>query len=181
MPPSIRPPPSSIRVFTPKRVAIFSRERQVDVAGAREQVRDASGAEEREVVVRHALRQDGDDVVPRDVVRLPREPAGGIDREREGGVVAPCNEVRPWWPVVLACDLRIGAYPLREGLHDDLLGAQPLRGDDAAQADDAVADDATRWPGRTRAMTAAWWPVPITSESVSSEGMRASPSVTSIG
>ena len=56
---------------------------------------------------------------------------------------------------------------------DDLLGAEALGGDHAAQADGAVADDGDAiLPGATPATTAAWWPVPITSESVSSDGMQ---------
>src|SRR3954471_16445947 len=37
---------------------------------------------------------------------------------------------------------------------------------------------ATRLPGPTLAVTAAWWPVPITSDSVRSEGIRASSALT---
>ena len=40
--------------------------------------------------------------------------------------------------------------------HDDLLGAEPLRGDHTAEADGAVADDSHRCPGATLAATAAW-------------------------
>ena len=58
---------------------------------------------------------------------------------------------------------------------DDPLRAEPLRGDHAAEADGAVADDggglAGADPGARRA---AWWPVAITSVSVSSDGISAS-------
>ena len=64
---------------------------------------------------------------------------------------------------------------------DDLLGPEALGGDDAAQADRAVADDGDACRRATRAATAAWWPVPITSESVSSDGISASSSPTSSG
>ena len=57
---------------------------------------------------------------------------------------------------------------------DDLLGAKPLRRDDAAEATAPSPTTATVWPGPTLATTAAWWPVPITSDSVSSEGISAS-------
>ena len=39
---------------------------------------------------------------------------------------------------------------------DDLLGAEPLCGDHAAETDGAVADDSHACPGATRATTAAW-------------------------
>ncbi|HEX2086484.1 MAG TPA: hypothetical protein VHF89_12430 [Solirubrobacteraceae bacterium] len=40
---------------------------------------------------------------------------------------------------------------------------------------------AARFPGATAATTAAWWPVPMTSDSVSSDGMSASSSPTGSG
>ena len=52
---------------------------------------------------------------------------------------------------------------------DDPLGAEALGGQHAGQADGAVADDGDRVAGLTPAQTAAWWPVAMTSESVSSE------------
>ena len=58
--------------------------------------------------------------------------------------------------------------------HDDLLRAEAARGDHAAEADRAVADDRGDLAGPHRAATAAWWPVAMTSESVSSDGISAS-------
>ena len=63
--------------------------------------------------------------------------------------------------------------PLRVAAkQDDPVGAETLRCDHAAEPDGAVADDGDRLAGADlRCQRAAWWPVPITSVSVSSDGI----------
>ncbi len=56
---------------------------------------------------------------------------------------------------------------------DDLLGAEPARGDDSAESDRTVTDDRDDLSGCDLAASAAWWPVPITSVSVSRDGISA--------
>ena len=56
---------------------------------------------------------------------------------------------------------------------DDLFGAE-LRGDDAAEPNRAVSDNGRGLAGLDLAATAAWWPVHMTSASVSSDGISAS-------
>src|SRR6266852_2177440 len=57
---------------------------------------------------------------------------------------------------------------------DDLLGAEPLGGDDPAQPDCAVADYSRGLPWADFRSRAAWWPVPITSDRARSDGINAS-------
>ncbi len=61
---------------------------------------------------------------------------------------------------------------------DDLLGTEPLGGQHRTQTYRAVSDTVTDGPGWTRAVTAPWWPVENTSDSVSSDGISAESSAT---
>ena len=68
-------------------------EREINIFCAGQQVGHAALAEEREVRIRHSLRENGDDVIAVDVVRLPLEPPAWIDCEGEGVEVAGRDEV----------------------------------------------------------------------------------------
>jgi hypothetical protein len=61
---------------------------------------------------------------------------------------------------------------------DDLLGLEALGGDHTAGPTAPSPTTATDLPGPTFAATAAWWPVPMTSVRVSSDGISASSSRT---
>jgi hypothetical protein len=74
-------------------------EREIHVMRAGQQVRHATLAQECEVLVGHALGENGDDVIAVDVVGLPREATARIDGEGERVVRAGCDEVLARPPV----------------------------------------------------------------------------------
>jgi hypothetical protein len=72
--------------------------------------------------------------------------------------------------------------PVRVPAEDeDLLGAEPLRGDDAAEPEGAVADHGDTLARRDLGDDGGVMTVPIMSESVSSDGISASSSPTGSG
>ena len=102
-----------------KRAAALT-EKLLHVARPGEKVRDTALAQKREVFVRDAFRENRDDVVPVDVVRLPRQPAPRVDGKGERVEISGRAVVlarRPAHPLVSDCRLRTQAAGKR--LHGD--------------------------------------------------------------
>ena len=95
---------------------------------------------------------------------------GGVDADAAGELQTARGRVASLFDDVGGAELPgqlLAGGVSAEG--DDPLGAEPLGGEDGGKSDRTVADDGDRVALVTPALTAAWWPVHITSDRASRE------------